>query len=220
MTFVTTDDFYLNIFKPTLEFHFRKYIPNTSGITATQYLQASLKLNNLLRNEIKQEPKKMHCQINIKDMIKVIQSFHDFSFFGTSDFPEYLKKIFFYESSIVYESKFNKQSDIEIFREKICEAYNSVFKQDKVSKETIFNEEWNKGLGYCFTRNFEKFIKIVKEEDNMNNINKTEEEAKKEGEEDLEQYQHVYLDKKIDLIDYIKSKINIFYRGKDIKDRK
>ncbi len=53
----------------------------------------------------------------------------------------------------------------------------------------------------------------------MNNINKTEEEAKKEGEEDLEQYQHVYLDKKIDLINYIKSKINIFYRGKDIKDK-
>ena len=73
MTFVTTDDFYLNIFKPTLEFHFRKYIPNTSGITATQYLQASLKLNNLLRNEIKQEPKKMHCQINIKDMIKFVK---------------------------------------------------------------------------------------------------------------------------------------------------
>ena len=222
MTFVTTDDFYLNIFKPTLEFHFRKFIPNTSGITATQYLQASLKLNNLLRNEIKQEPKKMHCQINIKDMMKVIQSFHDFNFVGTSDYPEYLKKIFFYESSVVYESKFNKKEDIEIFREKICEAYNSVFKQDKVSKEMIFNKDWEQGLCYAFTRNYEKFIEIKKEEDNLLNTNtNTNPENEKEikEKEDKEQYQHVYLDKKIDLINYIKSKINIFYRGKDIKDK-
>ena len=49
MTFVNTDDYYLNIFKSSLEFNFRKYIPNTSGINATQYLQASLKLNNFLK---------------------------------------------------------------------------------------------------------------------------------------------------------------------------
>ena len=220
MTFVTTDDFYLNIFKPSLEFHFRNYIPNTSGITATQYLQACLKLFNLLKNEINQEPKKLHCQLNIKDMMKVIQSFHDFNFFGTSDYPEYLKKIFFYESSIVYESKFNKKEDIEIFREKICDAYNSVFKQDKVSKDNIFSKDWEQGQCYAFTRNFEKFIKIEKEDDNINsnnNTNNNNEENKEE--DDIEQYQHVYLEKKIDLINYIKSKINIFYRGKDIKDK-
>jgi hypothetical protein len=124
MTFVTSDDYYINIFKPSLESHFRQYIPNTSGITATQYLQASLKLNNLLKNSIQQEPKKLHSQINIKDMVKVVQSFHDFKFRGTSDYPEYLKKIFFYESSIIYESKFNKKSDIELFKEKICDSQN------------------------------------------------------------------------------------------------
>ena len=220
MTFVTTDDFYLNIFKPSLEFHFRKYIPNTSGITATQYLQASLKLFNLLKNEINQEPKKLHCQLNIKDMMKVIQSFHDFNFFGTSDYPEYLKKIFFYESSIVYESKFNKKEDIEIFREKICEAYNSVFKQDKVTKDSIFNKDWEQGQCYAFTRNFEKFIKIEKEDNNINiNNNTNNNNTENKEEDDIEQYQHVYLEKKIDLINYIKSKINIFYRGKDIKDK-
>ena len=175
MTFVTTDDYYLNIFKPSLEFHFRQFIPNTSGITATQYLQASLKLNNFLKNIIQQEPKKLHCQINIKDMMKVVQSFHEFNFQGTSDYPEYLKKIFFYESSMVYESKFNKKADIELFKEKICEAYNSVFKQDKVSREMIFNDEWNKGESYAFTRNYEGFIEEKVEEDqlmvNANNNN-------------------------------------------------
>ena len=228
MTFVTTDDFYLNVFKPTLEFHFRKYIPNTSGITATQYLQASIKLYNFLKQEIQQEPKKLHCQITIKDVMKVIQSFHDFSFSGTSEYPEFLKKIFFYESSIVYESKFNKKQDIEIFREKICDAYNSVFKQDKVTKEDIFNEEWDKGNKYAFTRNYEKFIKIEKEEDNMINVNMNmnNNSDNKEGnennnikEEKKEEMEHVYLNEKIELINYIKSKINVFYRGKDIKDK-
>ena len=60
MTFVISDDYYLNIFKPNLGFHFIQFIPNTSGKTATQYLQASLKLNNLLRSSIQQEPKKLN----------------------------------------------------------------------------------------------------------------------------------------------------------------
>jgi hypothetical protein len=50
ITFVPSDDYYLNIFKPSLGFHFIQFIPNTSGITATKYLQASLKLNNLIRS--------------------------------------------------------------------------------------------------------------------------------------------------------------------------
>ena len=223
MTFVTTDDYYLNIFKPSLEYHFRQFIPNTSGITATQYLQASLRLNNFLKKEIQQEPKKLHSQINIKDMMKVVQSFHDFKFRGTSDYPEYLKKIFFYESSIVYESKFNKKSDIENFKNKICEAYNAVFKQDKVSKEMIFNDDWDKGQSFAFTRNFEHFIKEEIEPNNMininNNNNKEDENNKEEKEKEKKIENHVFLDKKINLIDYIKSKINVFYRGKDIKDK-
>ena len=217
MTFVTSDDYYINIFKPSLESHFRQYIPNTSGITATQYLQASLKLNNLLKNSIQQEPKKLHSQINIKDMVKVVQSFHDFKFRGTSDYPEYLKKIFFYESSVIYESKFNKKADIELFKEKICEAYNSVFKQDKVSREMIFNEEWDNGESYAFTRNYEGFIKEVVKTDNLN-VNQVSTEEKKEENKNQQDF-HVFLDKKVNLINYIKSKINVFYRGKDIKDR-
>ena len=222
MTFVTTDDYYLNIFKPSLEFHFRQFIPNTSGITATQYLQASIKLYNLLKSLIQQEPKKLHSQINIKDIVKIVQSFHDFKFKGTSDYPEYLKKIFFYESSIVYESKFSKKADIDIFKEKICEAYNSVFKQDKVTQDMIFNDDWDKGESFAFTRNYENFIKEEEKDDmmtvnvdaNNNSENKKDEDKDKEKQED-----HVFLDKKINLINYIKSKISVFYRGKDIKDK-
>ena len=97
-------------------------------------------------------------------MMKVIQRFHDFKFRGTSDYPEYLKKYF---SSIVYESKYNRKSDIELFKDKICEAYNSVFKQNKVSLEIIFNEDWDKGQSYALTRKFESFINEQIEEDNF-----------------------------------------------------
>ena len=138
VTYVISDDFFISIFKPSLEFHFRQYIPNTSGITANQYLQASMKLYNFIKQEIKQEPKKLHVNFGIRDVIRIIQSFHNFVFRQQNDYPDYLKKIFFYESSMVYESKLNKKEDIILFRNKICEAYSSAFKQDKLTADDIY----------------------------------------------------------------------------------
>ena len=71
VTFVTSDDYFISIFKPCLEFHLRQYIPNTSGITSNQYLQATMKLYNFIKNEIKQEPKKLHVKFGIHDIIKI-----------------------------------------------------------------------------------------------------------------------------------------------------
>ena len=102
-----------------MEFHLRQYIPNTSGITSNQYLQASMKLYNFIKKEIKQEPGKLHIMFGIRDVIKIIQSIHDFNFKQSNDYPDYLKKIFFYESTMVYESKLNKKNDKIIFRNKI-----------------------------------------------------------------------------------------------------
>ena len=196
ITFVTSDDYFISIFKPSLEFHFRQFIPNTSGITATQYLQANMKLYNFLKNEIRQEPKKLHIQFGIRDVINIIQSMHNFAF-KQNDYPDYLKKIFFYESSIVYESRLNKKSDIELFRNKICEAYSAVFKQDKLTYEDVFNEKWNKNENYAFCIDY-------------NNFNNDNTDLKKEL---------CFIDNKTTLINFIKSKIDVFYRAKDIKDK-
>jgi hypothetical protein len=50
------------------------------------------------------------------------------------------------------------------------------------------------------------------------NINSVSIEEKKEENKDQQEY-HVFLDKKKNLVDCVKSKINVFYRGIDIKDR-
>ena len=196
ITFVTSDDYFISIFKPSLEFHFRQFIPNTSGITATQYLQATMKLYNFLKNEIQQEPKKLHVKFGIRDIINIIQSMHDFTF-KQNDYPFYLKKIFFYETAMEFEGRLNKKSDIELFRNKICEAYSSVFKQDKLQVTDIFDEKWNSNENYAFCRDY-------------NNFNNDNPDLNKEL---------CFIDNKMTLINFVKSKIDVFYRAKDIKDK-
>ena len=72
----------------------------------------------------------------------------------------------------------------------------------------IFNEEWDNGESYAFTRNYEGFIKEVEETDNIN-VNPVSIEEKKEENREQQEY-HVFLDKKVNLVNYIKSKINVF----------
>ena len=197
ITYSTNDDYYQLIFKPSLELNLRQYIPNTSGVTSTQYIQVLLKLNTLLKTAIKRVPSKLHISFTIRDTINILQSFHLFAFKGSSDYPEYLKKSFFYESYLTYGNKLNKKEDIEIFKKTICEAYSSIFKQDKTKPEDIFNENWSNDQSFAFCQDY-------------NNFNKDNVDLKEE---------HCYIDKKTILIDYIKSKIDHFYRSKDIRNR-
>ena len=197
ITYSTNDDYYLLVFKPSLEFHLRRQIPNTSGVTSTQYIQVLLKLNQLLKNYIKKIPSKLHITFDIKDTINILQSFHLFAYKSTSEYPEYLKKLFFYESYLNYENKLNKKEDKEIFQKTICDAYSSIFKQDKTQPEDIFNDIWKKNESFAFCKDY-------------NNFNHDNQELKDE---------HCYINNKTILIDYIKSKIDFFYRAKDIKDK-
>ena len=197
ITYSTNDDYYLLVFKPSLEFHLRQYIPNTSGVTSTQYIQVLLKLNQLLKKSIKKIPSNLHISINIKDIQNIIQSFHIFTFKSSSDYPEYIKKLFFYESYLNYENKLNKKEDIELFQQTICDAYSSIFKQDKIKPDEIFNENWKKNKSFIFCKDYNNF-------NNDNQILKNE---------------HIYINNKTILIDFLKSKIDFFYRAKDIKDK-
>ena len=157
ITYSTNDDYYLLVFKPSLEFHLRRQIPNTSGVTSTQYIQVLLKLNQLLKNYIKKIPSKLHITFDIKDTINILQSFHLFAYKSTSEYPEYLKKLFFYESYLNYENKLNKKEDKEIFQKTICDAYSSIFKQDKTQPEDIFNDIWKKNESFAFCKDYNNF---------------------------------------------------------------
>ena len=197
MTQVLPDEPFIPIFKPSLELCFRNYIPNTSSITATQYIQVLTKLIVSLNENIANEPKKLHYLFNIRDAIRVIQSFHLFKFKASSEFIEYLKKCFFYETSLVFEAKINKEEDVKIFRKKLCESYSSVFKQDKVTVDGIFNEKWGTQEGYIYARDY-------------NNFNQDNEELLNE---------HVFIPNKQILGNYIRDKLSTYYRTKDIKDK-
>ena len=186
ITITTPEENYTSLYKSTLEFNFRQYIPNTSSITASQYVSALFKAKELLKSMITYSYDNLHYSISMKDIRDIVQSFHLFLFKGTSEYPEYLKKIFFYESYLVFTNKIDKKENINMFKDKLCAAYSSLFKQDKLTAKDIFNNFDNANT-YIYAGDYEK--------------------------EDTTTVEHIFYDKKQRLIDFIKKKINEFYKN-------
>ena len=184
---------YINLYKPTLEFHFRNYIPNISNIISNQYLSVLFKINELLNNEINNTYYNIHYYINIRDITKVVQKFNKFIFRGSNEYTEYLKKIFLYEIYCVYSDKFNLDSDIELFKNILVKAYNSSFKQDKIDID-IFNNI-DKDNSFIFCRNF---LDVYNENTENKYIPPKEME-------------YVFVEEKKDLKNYIIDKMKSYY---------
>ena len=182
---VFSEESFINIFKITLEFHLRQFIPNTSSITSSQYIQALFKLKNLILEDYTQSMTKLHCLIRNNDIVKIIQSFHIFSLNeNQNDIPYHihLKNLFFYESCRLIEDRLNKQEDIDYFRESICQAYSSIFKQDKVTANDIY-DGFDNQEHFIYAKNYF--------DENNNNNNK-----------------YIYFKHKSDYIDLIQKKIS------------
>ena len=143
---------YISLYKSTFEFHLRNYIPNTSNITANQYLSVLFKINELLSQEISPTYSNLHYNFTMRDVTKIIQRFNMFLFRGTNEYPEFLKKIFLYEIYILYTNKIDKESDLEIFKNNIIQAYNLFFKQDKLDINIFDNID--KDNNYIYFKNF------------------------------------------------------------------
>ena len=184
---------YISLYKPTLEFHFRTYIPNISNIISNQYLSVLFKINDLLNEKISKTYYNIHYNINIRDMSKIIQKFNKFIFRGTNEYADYIKKLFLYESYCLYSDKFNSEADIEIFKNILVKVYNSSFKQDKIDI-SIFNNI-DKDNSFIFCKNF---FDVYGE-----NI-----EKKYIAPKDME---YVYVEQKSDLKKYIIEKMRSFY---------
>ena len=193
ITLNLTQQNYLNIYKSTMEFHFRTYIPNISNIISNQYLAVLFKINELLNEEIKFNYSNLHYFINLRDITKIIQKFNKFIFRGTTEYTEYLKKLFIYESYCLFSDKFNNQEDIDIFKNILVKSFNSSFKQDKLDIN-IFNEI-DKDSSFIYCKNF---LDVYDENKEGKYINP----------KDLE---YVFVEKKSDLKNYIISKIKSFY---------
>ena len=184
---------YISIYKPTMEFHFRTYIPNISNIISNQYLTVLFKINELLNEEIKYNYSNIHYFINLRDITKIIQQFNKFIFRGTTEYTEYLKKLFLYESYCLYSDKFNNESDLEIFKKILIKSFNSSFKQDKLEL-SIFNQI-DKDSSFIYCKNF---LDVY-------------EENKKDKYVDPKNLEFVYVEKKSDFKKFIVSKIKSFY---------
>ena len=182
-----------HIYKPTFEYFLRHFIPNTSNITANQYLQVEFLLIENLQKNIIHSYNNLHYTFNLRDITNVIQRFHMFIFRGTNEYPEYLKKIFFYENYCNYTDQMINDDDIKIFKKKICEVYSFIFKQDKTD-ETIF-EQIDNDSNFIFGKNFID----VYEENKENNFIPVK---------DLE---HVFISQKSDFKNFVKKKIEKYY---------
>ena len=184
---------YISLYKPTLEFHFRTYIPNISNIISNQYLSVLFKINDLLNEKINKTYYNIHYYINIRDVTKIVQKFNKFIFRGTNEYTEYIKKLFLYESYCLYSDKFNSEADIEIFKNILVKVYNSSFKQDKIDI-SIFNNI-DKDNSFIFSKNF---LDVYGENA----------ENKYIAPKDME---YVYIEKKSDLKKYVIDKMKSFY---------
>ena len=184
---------FVSLYKSTFEFHLRNYIPNTSNITANQYISVLFKLNELLLQEISPTYNNLHYSFSIRDVTRIIQRFNMFLFRGTNEFPEYLKKIFLYETYALYTNKINNDSDIEIFKNNLVQAYNLSFKQDKLDNK-IF-DEIDKDDKYIY---FKDFVDVYEENKENKYINP----------KDME---YVYINEKKSIKDFIKTKIKNYY---------
>ena len=184
---------YTSIYKPTLEFHFRIYVPNISNIISNQYLAVLFKMNELLIKEIKITYSNIHYYINIRDITKIVQKFNNFIFRGTNEYTEYLKKIFLYETYSLYSNKFHLTSDIDIFKKILVQSYNSSFKQDKIDID-IFNSI-DKDESFMFCKNF---IDVYNENP----------EEKYIPPKDME---YVFIENKADIKNYVIKKLKNFY---------
>ena len=60
----------------------------------------------------------------------------------STEYSDYLKKLFFFETRRVFEDRMNDEKDKEFFRKKLCECYSSIFKQDKITPEEAFGKDY------------------------------------------------------------------------------
>ena len=188
-----SENTYVNTFKFILESYLKNYNPNTSNILSNSYISILIQLNEFLKQEINPTYKNLHYFFNISDITKILQRFNMYIFRDIRDYNEYIKKIFVYESYLLYTNKFTKISENEIFKTNFIKAYNIYFKQDKID-ENIF-KDFDKDNNYIFCKNF---IDIYGENP----------EGKYIAPKDLE---YVYIDKKIEIKKFLISKIKSFY---------
>jgi hypothetical protein len=127
------------LFKSSFEGHIKPYIPNTSSITANQYILASMNVLNWINNNFKSTPNRLHYKFSLRDMSRLFQSIVNYKYTGEAiHLPQALTKIWFNESFRIFEEKLINENDIKLFRKHLLQIYNSALKQS-LKAEVIYN---------------------------------------------------------------------------------
>ena len=118
-----------SLFKPTLENHLKNFLPDTCAITANQYVQVTLTTFNLLIDNLKQQPNKLHYKFNLRDVSRVFQGIHLFTIqCDESKYPTVLASLWFNEISRVFEDLLMTHEERNWFRENVLKIYNGLFR--------------------------------------------------------------------------------------------
>lgn len=126
------------LFKSTFETHIKQYIPNTSSITANQYIHASLNIMNWINNNFKSTPNKLHYKFGLRDISKLFQNLINFKFkLENTQFTQFLKLLWFNECMRIFEDKLFSDGDVKLFRKQLLSVYNSSLKQS-IKPEGIY----------------------------------------------------------------------------------
>lgn len=127
------------LFKSSFEGHIKPYIPNTSSITANQYIMASMNILNWINNNFKSTPNRLHYKFGLRDMSRIFQSIVNFKYVGEPNhLPRLLTKIWFNECFRIFEDKLTNENDVKLFKKHLLQIYNSALKQ-VLKAEIIYN---------------------------------------------------------------------------------
>ena len=158
-------------FKSTLEPYLKQFIPNTSSLTANQYITGSLNVMNYVINNFKGTPNKLHYKFGIRDISKLFQSLINYKFkFNNTEFSGYFTKLWFNENIRIFEDKLSNESDVKLFRKNLLQIYNSALKQS-LKIDTVIN---NKNIFFGYEINLPKNL--------TNNLTANEDPSKLTGE--------------------------------------
>ena len=119
-----------SLFKPSLEAHLKNYIPNTCAIRSFQFVQVSLLTLTFVNDYLKPSPNRVHYKFSLRDISRIFQGIHFFKYeVGvTEDYSTNLVKLWFYETSRVFEDRLINKDDKKYFQENLLNIYNTFFK--------------------------------------------------------------------------------------------
>ena len=200
---IMSDESMVSLYKTTFENHVKQFIATTSSITANQYVQATLNLNDALNKEIKPSDKRLHYRFTLRDVSRVFQGIQNYVYkFSNSDYPQYLLKLWFNECSRVYEDRMGSEKDKQFFKHRLMQIHQSTFKpKEPLKYENFMNKD------IIFSYNIENNLQTLQQQQMQNNPLQPQISLINNGPMD-----YLYYTNYNEILENVKAKLEEYYR--------